>query len=72
MPVVANASPSVASTPDSRVSVPIASMAEMVMSEYAHTRMVLPYSATSLAGEKPIRNPEMIAAISMPLPVNDR
>src|SRR3982074_354706 len=71
-PVAANARPSVASTPDSRVSVPIASIAEIVISEIAHTLMVRPYSVTSLAGDRPIRKPEMIAAISMPVPVNDR
>src|SRR4029453_4786814 len=71
-PVAANARPSVASTPDSRVSVPIASIAEIVISEIAHSLMVRPYSAIILAGEKPIRKPEMIAAISMPDPVNDR
>src|SRR6267143_4169758 len=71
-PVAANAKPSVASTPDSRVSVPIASIAEIVISEIAHSLMVRPYSAIILAGEKPIRKPEIIAAISMPEPVNDR
>src|SRR5215468_7740658 len=34
--------------------------------------MVRPYSAISLAGENPMMKPEMIAAISMPVPVNDR
>src|SRR6478672_13640931 len=71
-PVAANARPSVASTPESRVSVPIASIAEIVISEIAHSLMVRPYSAIILAGEKPIRKPEMIAAISMPVPVKDR
>src|ERR1700674_3769891 len=71
-PVAANASPSAASTPDSRVSVPIASIAEIVISEIAHSLMVRPYSAIILAGEKPTRALEMIAAISMPVPVNDR
>src|SRR3954452_17036120 len=71
-PVAANASPSVASTPDSRVSVPIASIAEMVMREIAHTLLVRPYSPSSLAGDRPIKMPEMIAAISMPVPVKDR
>ena len=71
-PVAAKARPSVASTPDSRVSVPIASIAEIVISEIAQTLRVRPYSATILAGEKPIRKPEMIAAISMPVPVKDR
>src|SRR6267142_3759179 len=71
-PVAANARPSVASTPDSRVSVPIASIAEIVISEIAHSLMVRPYSAIILTGEKPIRKPEIIAAISMPDPVNDR
>src|SRR6201989_1295329 len=70
-PVAANARPSVASTPDSRVRVPIASIAEIVISEIAHTLMVRPYSPSSLAGDSPIRKPEMIAAISMPLPVKD-
>src|SRR6476660_7003507 len=50
-PVAANARPSVASTPDKRVSVPIASIAEIVISETAQTRSVRPYSATSFAGE---------------------
>src|SRR6202163_1014303 len=71
-PVAANARQSVASTPDSRVRVPIASIAEIVISEIAQTLMVRPYSAIILTGEKPIRKPEMIAAISMPEPVNDR
>src|SRR6266446_608843 len=71
-PVAANARPSVASTPDRRVSVPIASIAEIVISEIAHSLMVRPYSAIIFAGENPIKNPEMIAAISMPDPVNDR
>src|SRR6266852_3834377 len=71
-PVAANARPSVASTPDSRVSVPIASIAEIVISEIAHSLMVLPYVETILPGEKPARKPEMIAASSMPVPVNDR
>src|SRR5882757_7561148 len=71
-PVAANARPSVASTPDRRVSVPIASIAEIVISEIAQSLMVRPYSVIILTGEKPIRKPEMIAAISMPEPVNDR
>src|SRR5712692_10831027 len=71
-PVAANARPSVASTPDSRVKVPIASIAEIVISEIAHSLMVRPYCAIILAGEKPIRALEMIAAISMPDPVNDK
>src|SRR5438309_7398604 len=71
-PVAANARPSVASTPDKRVKVPIASIAEIVMSEIAQTLMVRPYSPINLAGDRPIRKPEMIAAISMPVPVNDR
>src|ERR1043165_8313486 len=70
-PVAANARPRVASTPDSRVRVPIASIAEMVISEIAHTLMVRPYSPISFAGDNPISKPEMIAAISMPLPVKD-
>src|SRR3954462_2672732 len=70
-PVAANARPSVASTPDSRVKVPIASIAEIVISEIAQTLMVWPYSPISFAGDSPIRIPEMIAAISMPLPVKD-
>ena len=61
-----------ASTPESRVSVPIASIAEIVISDIAHSLMVRPYSAIIFAGEKPIRKPEMIAAISMPVPVKDR
>src|SRR5258708_29497590 len=71
-PVAANARPSVASTPDRRVSVPIASIAEIVISEIAHSLMVRPYSVIILAGDRPIRRPEMIAAISIPVPVNDR
>src|SRR5712672_2092436 len=71
-PDAANARPSVASTPERRVSVPIASIAEIVISEIAHSLMVRPYSAIILVGEKPIRKPETIAAISMPVPVNDR
>src|SRR6266436_6925040 len=71
-PVAANARPSVASTPERRVSVPIASIAEIVIREIAQSLMVRPYSAIILAGEKPIRKPEIIAAISMPEPVNDR
>jgi len=55
-----------------RVSVPIASIAEIVISEIAHSLMVRPYSAIILTGEKPARKPEMIAAISMPVPVNDK
>ena len=50
----------------------IASIAEIVISEIAHSLMVRPYSAIILAGEKPTRALEMIAAISMPVPVNDR
>src|ERR1700750_356943 len=49
-PVAANARPSVASTPDSRVRVPIASIAEIVISEMAQTFSVRPYSTTILAG----------------------
>src|SRR6266576_6604679 len=71
-PLAANARPSVASTPDRRVSVPIASIAEIVISEIAHSLMVRPYSPIILIGERPIRKPEMIAAISIPVPVNDR
>src|ERR1700733_2163813 len=71
-PVAAKARPSVASTPDSRVSVPIASIAEIVISEIAHTLMVRPYSPINLAGDKPIRRPEMIAEISMSFPVKDK
>src|SRR5437764_2911695 len=71
-PVAANARPSVASTPESLVKVPIASIAEIVISEIAHSLMVRPYSVIILAGEKPARKPEMIAAINMPVPVNDR
>src|ERR1700716_277358 len=71
-PDAANARPSVASTPERRVSVPIASIAEIVISEIAHSLMVRPYSAIILVGEKPIRKPETIPAISMPVPVNDR
>src|SRR5476651_731363 len=56
-PVPANARPSVASTPDSRVSVPIASIAEIVISEIAHSLIVRPYTAIILAGEKPARKP---------------
>src|SRR6202163_1648692 len=51
-PVAANARPSVASTPDSRVSVPIASIAEIVISEIAQTLTVRPYSPISLAGDR--------------------
>src|SRR6202171_614664 len=54
-PVAANASPSVASTPDNRVKVPIASIAEIVINEIAHSLMVLPYVETILPGEKPAR-----------------
>src|ERR1700726_3545184 len=61
-PVAAKARPSVASMPDRRVSVPIASIAEMVINEYAQILMVRPYSTNSLPGEKPITKPEMIAA----------
>src|SRR5712672_3182619 len=71
-PVAAKARPSVASTPDSRVRVPIASIAEIVISEIAHSLMVLPYVETILPGENPARKPEMMAASSMPVPVNDR
>src|ERR1700743_733896 len=71
-PVAAKARPRVASTPESRVSVPIASIAEIVISEIAQILRVRPYSAIILPGEKPIRKPEMIAAISMPVPVKDR
>jgi hypothetical protein len=67
--VPAKARPRVASMPDNRVRVPIASMAEMVMSEYAQILMVLAYSTTSRTGEKPMMKPAMIAAISMPEPV---
>jgi hypothetical protein len=34
--------------------------------------MVRPYAEIIRAGEKPARKPEMIAAISMPVPVKDR
>src|SRR6185295_13821019 len=71
-PVAANARPSVASTPDNRVKVPIASIAEIVISEIAQSLMVRPYSPINLAGEKPISRPEMIAAINMPEPVKDK
>src|SRR6201990_468039 len=71
-PVAAKASPTAASTPDSRVRVPIASIAEIVTSEIAQILRVRPYSAIILPGEKPISKPEMIAAISMPVPVKDR
>src|SRR6266404_3723763 len=54
-PVAANARPSVASAPDRRVSVPIASIAETVISEIAHNLMVLPYVENILPGEKPAR-----------------
>src|SRR5438309_4554800 len=53
-PLAANARPSVASTPDRRVSVPIASIAEIVISEIAHSLMVRPYSPIILIGERPI------------------
>src|SRR6201996_5080017 len=71
-PVAAKARPSVASTPDRRVRVPNASLAEMVISEISQTFRVRPYSATILSGEKPSNNPEMIAAINRPVPANDR
>src|SRR5882757_9552388 len=71
-PVAAKARPSVASTPDRRVKVPIASIAEIVINEIAQSLMVRPYSPINLAGEKPIRRPEMIAAINIPEPVKDR
>src|ERR1700761_1450456 len=71
-PVAAKARPSVASTPASRVSVPIASIAEIVISETAQSLMVRPYSVTSRPGPTPIRKPEMIAAISRPVPVKER
>src|ERR1700710_63351 len=71
-PVAANARPSVASTPDRRVSVPIASIADIVISEIAQSLMVRPYSAIIFAGDRPIKRPEMVAAISMPLPVKER
>src|SRR5207342_1332903 len=58
-PVAAKARPSVASTPDRRVSVPIASIAEIVISEIAQSLMVRPYSPISFAGPTPIRKPEM-------------
>src|SRR5438105_1018938 len=51
-PVAANARPSVASTPDSRVKVPIASIAEIVISEIAHSLMVPPYSVISPGRER--------------------
>src|SRR6266446_6794091 len=50
-------------------SLPNASIAEIVISEIAQTLMVRAYSVTSLAGGRPIRKPEIIAAISMPDPV---
>src|ERR1700704_33879 len=50
-PVAAKARPSVASTPDRRVKVPIASIAEIVISEIAQILMVRPYSAIILTGE---------------------
>src|SRR6185437_78658 len=71
-PVAAKARPSVASMPDSRVKVPIASIAEIVIREYAQSLMVRPYSLTILPGDRPMMKPAMIAAISMPVPVNDR
>src|SRR5690349_15812053 len=52
-PVAAKARPRVASTPERRVSVPIASIAEIVISEIAQTLMVRPYSAIILGSEKP-------------------
>src|ERR1700749_781528 len=52
-PVAAKARPSVASTPERRVSVPIASIAEIVISEIAQTLMVRPYSPISLAADSP-------------------
>src|SRR6201991_948770 len=51
-PVAANARPSVASTPDRRVKVPIASIAEIVISEIAQSLMVRPYSPINLAGDR--------------------
>ena len=42
-----------------------------MISEIAQSRMVRPYSLTSFAGDRPIIRPEMIAAISMPVPVNE-
>src|SRR5579863_10375514 len=72
MPVAAKARPRVASTPERRVSVPIASIAEIVISEIAQSLMVRPYSEIILAGEKPARKPEIIAAINIPVPVKDR
>src|ERR1700687_6084835 len=59
-PVAANARPSVASTPDSRVRVPIASIAEIVISEIAHSLMVRPDSPNFLLGENPDMKPETI------------
>jgi len=53
---------------DSRVSVPIASIAEIVISEIAHSLMVRPYSPISLPGPTPHQEAGMIAAISMPGP----
>src|SRR5229473_7777868 len=54
-PVAANARPSVASTPERRVNVPIASIAEIVISEIAHSLMVRPYSEIILAGDSPMK-----------------
>src|SRR3979409_1596158 len=65
-PDAANARPSVAPPPERRVSVPIASIAEIVISEIAHSLMVRPYSAIILVGEKPIRKPESVAGTRLP------
>src|ERR1700710_377069 len=50
-PVAAKARPRVASTPDRRVNVPIASIAEIVISETAQILRVRPYSTIIFAGE---------------------
>src|SRR5437763_13321939 len=60
-PVAANAKPSVASTPDRRVNVPIASIAEIVISEIAQRLMVRPTSEIYLTGDNSISYTEVIA-----------
>ena len=46
--------------------------AQLPMLSFAQSRMVRPYWISSLPGPTPIRKPEMIAAISMPVPGKDR
>src|ERR1039457_2358311 len=68
-PVLANAKPIVASTPEYRVRMPSESMAAIVISENRTCHSVFHHMPTMAEIESPITKPEITAAIRIPEPV---